>query len=281
VIVAGAWALGTILTLLGWPVLRSLYERPAFRRTNYRGHEVAIAGGLVLVVATLIGEVVLSALARYGDIPVDARDARRAVVAAVVGFGLLGFIDDLTGDTSTTGYRGHLQALLRGEVTTGVLKILGGGIVALAATAMAVDDQGLGWIFADAAVVALCANLANLLDRRPGRVGKVTVVVGLIVCVAAKADPALAGTALVAGGALGLLRPDLREEMMLGDTGANPMGAAIGLGVVVAFGPVVRLVVLGAVLALNLASERVSFTAVIERHRALRRLDELGRRPGP
>jgi UDP-N-acetylmuramyl pentapeptide phosphotransferase/UDP-N-acetylglucosamine-1-phosphate transferase len=278
VIVAGAWALGTILTLLGWPLLRSLYDRPAFRRTNYRGHDIAIAGGLVLVAATLVGEVVLSALARYGDSALDARDARRAVVAAVAGFGFLGLLDDLTGDTSTTGYRGHLRALLKGQVTTGVLKILGGGVVALAATAIAVDDQGLGWILVDAAIVALCANLANLFDRRPGRVGKVTVLAGLVVCVGGQGDPVLAGTALVAGGALGLLRPDLREELMVGDTGANPMGAAIGLGVVVGFGPAVRLAVLVLVLALNLVSERVSFTAVIEGNRALRRLDELGRR---
>jgi UDP-N-acetylmuramyl pentapeptide phosphotransferase/UDP-N-acetylglucosamine-1-phosphate transferase len=277
VTVAGAGILGAVLTLVGWPLLRSLFERPAFRRTNYRGRDVAIAGGLVLVVAVLIGEVALSALARYGDASLEVREARRAVVAAVVGFGILGLLDDLTGDTSTTGYRGHLRALRRGEVTTGVLKILGGGVVALAVTAMAVDGRGLGWILLDAALVALGANLANLFDRRPGRVGKVTVVAGAIVCIAARADPAVAGTALVAGGALGLLRPDLREELMLGDTGANPMGAAVALGVVVAFGPVVRITALAVVLALNLASEKVSFTAVISGNRVLRRLDELGR----
>jgi UDP-GlcNAc:undecaprenyl-phosphate/decaprenyl-phosphate GlcNAc-1-phosphate transferase len=277
VTVAGAAILGAALTLVGWPILRSLFERPAFRRTNYRGRDVAIAGGLVLVVAVLVGEVVLSALSRYGDAPLEVREARRAVVAAVVGFGILGLLDDLTGDTSTTGYRGHLRALLRGEVTTGVLKILGGGVVALAVTAMAVDGRGLGWILLDAALVALGANLANLFDRRPGRVGKVTVVTGAIVCAASQADPAVAGTALVAGGALGLLRPDLREELMVGDTGANPMGAAVALGVVVAFGPAVRIAVLLVVLALNLASEKVSFTAVIAGNRVLRRLDDLGR----
>jgi hypothetical protein len=229
------------------------------------------------VVAVLVGEVVLSALARYGDASLEVREARRAVVAAVVGFGILGLLDDLTGDTATTGYRGHLRALLRGEVTTGVLKIAGGGVVALVATAMAVDGRGLGWILLDAMLVALGANLANLFDRRPGRVGKFTVVTGAIVCIAAQADPAVAGTALVAGGALGLLRPDLREELMLGDTGANPMGAAVALGVVVAFGPAVRIGVLVVVLALNLASEKVSFTAVISGNRVLRRLDELGR----
>lgn len=276
---AAAALLGLVLALVGWPVLRSLFERPAFRRTNYRGTDVATAGGLVLVAAVVVGEVVMSGLARYGEVDVEYRDARRAVVAAVVGFGLLGLLDDLTGDTSTTGYRGHLSALLRGEVTTGALKIIGGGVVALASTAMAVDGRGLGWVLADAALVALAANLANLFDRRPGRVGKVTVLAAAVVCIAGAAAPVLAGTALVGGAALGLLVPDLREQLMVGDTGANPMGAAVGLGVVVAFDPAVRLSVLVLVLALNLVSERVSFTAVIERTAPLRFVDQLGRRP--
>jgi UDP-N-acetylmuramyl pentapeptide phosphotransferase/UDP-N-acetylglucosamine-1-phosphate transferase len=275
---AAAAVLGLVLALAGWPLLRSLFERPALRRTNYRGADVATAGGLVLIAAVVVGEVVMSGLARYAELDVEYRDARRAVVAAVVGFGFLGLLDDLTGDTSTTGYRGHMTALLRGQVTTGALKILGGGVVALASTAIAVDGRGLGWILADAALVALAANLANLFDRRPGRVGKVTVLAAVVVCAAGAADPLLAGTALVGGATLGLLLPDLREELMVGDTGSNPMGAAVGLGVVVAFGPAVRVSVLVLVLALNLLSERVSFTAVIDRTAPLRYLDQLGRR---
>lgn len=274
----GALCLGAALTLAGWPVLADLFRRPAFRRTNYRGRDVATAGGLVLVIAVVLGEVVLSAAGRLGDVDLVARDARRGVVAAVVGFGLLGLLDDLTGDTSTTGYRGHLRALLRGEVTTGVLKILGGGVVSLVAVAIALDELSLPLVLLDAAVVALTANVANLLDRRPGRVGKTTVAVGLTLCAAAAFSPDLAGTALVVGGAAGLLVPDLREELMVGDTGANPMGAALGLGVALVAPTVGIMVWLFAALALNLVSERVSFTTVIDGNRVLRRLDGLGRR---
>ena len=53
---------------------------------------------------------------------------------------------------------------------------------------------------------------------------------------------------------------------MLGDTGANLLGAVLGLAVVLETSRPVRTVVLIALVALNLASERVSFSTVIDRH---------------
>lgn len=277
--VVTAFVIGAVAAAAGWVVLRPLLSRPPFLQENFRGELIPNSAGLVLVAAVVVGEIAVSALARLVfDLDVEFREPRRAVVAAVVGFGLLGLLDDLVGDTSTTGYRGHLSALLRGEVTSGAVKVVGGAIVALAAVVMA-TDEAIWLIVADAALVALSANLANLFDRRPGRVIKVCLGVFAVLALAALADPALAGVALVAGAALGLLRPDLRAELMLGDTGSNPIGAALGLGAVIALPAPVRIGGLVVVLALNLASERVSFTEVIERNRPLRYLDELGRRP--
>ena len=82
------------------------------------------------------------------------------------------------------------------------------------------------------------------------------------------------------GAGAGLLVPDLRERCMLGDAGANVLGAAVGLGVVLACSPGVRLVVLAVVVALNLASEVVSFSRVIRgARRRCAALDDLGRHP--
>ena len=89
----------------------------------------------------------------------------------------------------------------------------------------------------------------------------------------------LLGVAVVAGAAVGLLWPDLREQMMLGDVGANVLGGVIGLGVVIATAPTTRTIVLLGVLALNLASEAVSFSKVIDRVAPLRALDRAGRKP--
>ena len=66
---------------------------------------------------------------------------------------------------------------------------------------------------------------------------------------------------------------------MLGDCGANALGALLGLQLAATNSRAVRTAVLGAVTALTLASERVSFTAVIEATPGLRELDRLGRRP--
>jgi UDP-N-acetylmuramyl pentapeptide phosphotransferase/UDP-N-acetylglucosamine-1-phosphate transferase len=84
---------------------------------------------------------------------------------------------------------------------------------------------------------------------------------------------------VVAGAAAGLLLDDLRERLMLGDTGANALGGAVGLGVVLACGPAVRTAALVGVVALNLASEAVSFGRVIDAVPPLRAVDRWGRRP--
>ena len=84
---------------------------------------------------------------------------------------------------------------------------------------------------------------------------------------------------MIAGATLALLWPDLRERLMLGDTGANVLGATLGLSLVLTTAASTRTVVLVVVLALNLLSERVSFSRVIDRTPPLRALDRLGRLP--
>jgi len=66
---------------------------------------------------------------------------------------------------------------------------------------------------------------------------------------------------------------------MLGDCGANSVGALLGLRLASIAGRGPRTALLAAVVALTLASEKVSFTRVIESTPVLRELDRLGRRP--
>ena len=74
---------------------------------------------------------------------------------------------------------------------------------------------------------------------------------------------------------------DLGERAMLGDAGANALGALLGVVAAASLSRPARVALLAGIAGLTAASEKVSFTAVIERTPALRWLDMLGRRPVP
>lgn len=261
-------AAGTLLLVLLRPVL----SHPLLDRENYRGRQLPTAGGLVAVVAVLAVEGCWALL--------DGRGVHHVYVLVTLAFGALGFVDDLLGTGADgRGFVGHLRALSRGRLTTGGMKLFGGGAAALIACA-AVDGDRVGRLVVDAALVALAANLANLFDRAPGRTLKVGGTCFVVLAVVAGLDDDLAGVAVAVGAFLALLPADLSERLMLGDTGANPLGAVLAVGLVLAAPFEARVVALGAVLALNLLSEAVSFSAVIDRVAPLRWIDRAGRRPG-
>src|SRR5205823_3537568 len=96
------------------------------------------------------------------------RSETAAYFAVVVGFGGLGFLDDWFGDRSATGIRGHIRALTRGKVTTGLVKAVGGLALGLL-VARFVQRQSWPDAVLNGLVIALAANSVNLLDLRPGR----------------------------------------------------------------------------------------------------------------
>ncbi|SDS91131.1 hypothetical protein [Actinopolymorpha singaporensis] len=252
-------------------------------RTNHRGEQVSLLLGPAAVAGTFA-----ATMAMPGLTPAE----RLAAVTAVVGSGVVGAYDDLAGTADAKGLRGHVGAMRRGEVTSGAVKVAGIGATGLLAAALLARSErpgqpggrgpggpgrsrpGVATILADGALVAAAANLVNLLDLRPGRALKVVLAQAPLLLTSA--GPALAAPV---GVAAGLLVEDLGENGMLGDCGANALGAGLGVAMVARLPRPARLVVLAGLVGLILASERVSFTAVIERHAPLRRLDELGRRP--
>lgn len=276
-ILLGAFLVALGWSLVGWIAARPLFGQAWLQRTNYRDATVPTAGGVVLVAATVLGTSVL-VVAEVLGVAVDLEELRAAqlTLLAAVGFGLLGLFDDLAGVGTTSGYRGHLRSLARGEVTSGALKLLVGPALALVVVQPVAGDDVVRLVI-DGALVALAANLANLFDRAPGRTLKVGVLAFVVLVAATAADQGLVGAAIVTGAAVGLLVPDLREELMLGDAGSNPLGAGLGLAVVLVCAPTTRTAVAVGLLLLNLASELVSFSTAIRRVRVLRFLDDVGR----
>ncbi|GLY92076.1 hypothetical protein [Actinoallomurus iriomotensis] len=261
--VLGAAAARVAYTLL---TRRPPREEKLWLRTNHRGESVTLLEGPAFVAGAV------TAVAVAPGVPARMRVA--AVFAGTTA-GALGAYDDLAGSGDSRGFKGHLTALARGEVTTGAVKILGIGVAGLAAAALAGTGRRStpADLLINGALVAGGANLLNLFDLRPGRAIKVGALAAL--------PGTLSGSAVTAapfGAALALLPEDLGERAMLGDAGANALGALLGLSAAHLPRPV-RLGILTGVVALNAASEFVSFTKVIQATPALRRLDQLGRRP--
>jgi len=258
---AVALAVGMVGGQLLWLACRPIFAAPALARTNWRGCTVPTAAGLLLPVVVMgaeAGRAVLVALGVGTTAP-----GRLAVLATVSGFALLGGVDDVVGSTDQRGFRGHLGALARGRMTTGSLKLVGGAALAVAVVGPLVGEAPLRLV-ADAALVALCANLANLFDRAPGRVIKVAALGFVAVVALARVRVRLDTVAVVVGASVGLVIDDLRERLMLGDAGANALGAALGIGLVLTARPLVRTIALVVVVALNAAGEVISFSRVID-----------------
>ena len=243
-------------------------------RTNHRGEDVSMLEGPAVAAGLVAGSLVCSS---------DLR-SRAAAVLATAGGGVFGLVDDLAEDTATRtkGLRGHLGALAKGRLTTGGLKVLGIGVTSLGAAVIGTRQSGgpacrLVDVAVNGALIAGTANLVNLLDLRPGRALKASAVlsVPLAPTVAGGATGAVLGAAAVAAAG------DLGGRDMLGDGGANAVGALVGTQLALGAPRAVRLAALAGVVGLTLASEKVSFSAVIDRTPWLRRLDRLGRRPEP
>ncbi|MGY1683430.1 hypothetical protein [Geodermatophilus sp. SYSU D01176] len=282
---------GAAAARLGLAGAAALDARPAgapWRRTNYAGRPVTLLGGPALALAATASAV--------AGAPAGTRAA-----AALVGTvsGLVGGYDDLAGarpeQARDKGLAGHLRALRAGRVSAGAVKVAGIGAAAAAAAALVKDpaaphaslrsarDPEAGPFHrltrvADAVLttglVAGTANLVNLLDLRPGRAAKVTV----LAAAAGLRGPSGALVAGPLGAGLAVLPADLGERVMLGDCGANAAGALLGLRLAAVPGRLPRAAALATVVGLTLASERVSFTRVIEATPGLRELDRLGRR---
>jgi UDP-GlcNAc:undecaprenyl-phosphate/decaprenyl-phosphate GlcNAc-1-phosphate transferase len=244
-------------------------------RTNHRGEPVTLLEGPALTLGAIAG---VLAQAGLGPAAGTARSGAAMVVAGA-GAAAFGAYDDLAGSGDRRGFRGHLGALRQGEVTTGTVKLGGIGVTGIVSAALAGGSPGDMVI--NAGLVAGGANLLNLFDLRPGRAIKVAAASGALISAAGSRTGSGTGVAVPLAAGVALLPEDLGERAMLGDCGANALGAMLGAAAAGLPRPT-RIALLAAIAGLTAASEKVSFTKVIERTPALRWLDMLGRRPaGP
>lgn len=282
-------ALGAALVAAGlWRASGGIFAAPQLQRSNYRGRELPVAAGIIICLAALVMTAIVRLVVTVAELDASREVASLdRVLVLALGFGLLGLADDLLGDTRRRGFRGHVGAALHGDLTTGFVKLAGGVCLGMIVAADTWADTGAGvsaasvgltgvGLLVSGLVIASAANLGNLFDRAPGRVVKMSILGIVVVAACGLAAPDLVGPLMVVAAGCGLLLPDLRERCMLGDTGSNVLGAAVGLGLVLALGATGEWVALVVLVALNLVSERISFSQVIDRVPFLAWLDRLG-----
>ena len=232
---------------------------------------MATAGGLAPLVS-VVGAAGVNGLRRTGG--------WRATALGCGGLGAAGLVDDLFGERLGTGgargLGGHLAELRRGRVTTGMVKVVVGVGSGAAAVAAGSHRPSPLQVLEGGAVVALAGNLGNLLDRAPARTTKVALLAAT--CLLA-VDRLASGPAFAVGATAATLPQDLAEKVMLGDTGANLVGAALGVALVDGSSSAGRHAALALLLALTAASEQWSFSQVIAETAPLDWADRLGRLP--
>lgn len=273
-VLAGVGALAARGTLTA--VRRSPFAS-ALERVNHKGHPISLAAGPAAAVSGAV-----SAAA-------GAKNPRAAAAALTAGLasGAVGLYDDIVGDRPEQkrykGFKGHFAALKDGVVTSGLVKIVGVGAAGLVSVALLDADRRRDGSLrvvdslVGAGVVAGAANFVNLLDVRSGRALKATIAMGELAGLGRRpaAGDLVSGPVAAAGALIG---DDLGEKVMLGDSGANALGAQVGLGLVARTGRFGRLGLFALFAAAAVASEKVSFTKVIARTPGLREIDEFGRR---
>jgi len=254
--------------LLSRWLLPALYcmGRGPLLKVNYRQEPVPVAGTLFPLVA----------LASLGPLVWMGRPAVPVLgfLWGLTGMALLGLMDDIAGGTGPKGFRGHLGMLgWQRKLSSGALKALAGGLVALTAAA---SFSYRGWeLPLDAALVALSANAVNLLDLRPGRATKGFLIVGAAVALGSRGPGALLLVPLL-GAATVYLPADLSRQAMLGDVGAYALGTGLGMALALDYGLPVRIAALGLLLVIHLYAEQGSLSTLIRQRSTLRWLDDLG-----
>lgn len=190
---------------------------------------------------------------------------------------IVGWLDDSLGDKRIKGFRGHWRKWSKERVlTSGFLKAAVTGILAVWAVFIELDSS-LGRGAIQVLLLALMTNAMNLLDLRPGRALKGFLACLFLLFVWGKISSFIIYLLPVAAGALFVLPQDLRAHAMLGDTGVNFLGFALGYCIVVSAPWGLQLTLLVLLVLLHWYVEHGSITKVIERNKILRWIDRLGR----
>ncbi|WP_169726436.1 MraY family glycosyltransferase [Desulfotruncus alcoholivorax] len=242
-----------------------------FVRPNYRGEAIPLGAGIIFFVSALI-TVALLDLFR----PESPRSLAPLFLFSIGGATCLGLIDDFWGTRDATGLTGHFKALWAGRLTTGAVKAIGGGLIAII---VGVQLYPGNWarIIDSSLIIALSVNLVNLFDLRPGRAGKIFILACAVILPPALGRPEAVMMVIILGSVLAYLGADLKARAMMGDAGSNTLGMVVGVTAAAALDGYFRIAYLALLVLIHIITEKYSLTSIISGNVLLNYLDMLGR----
>lgn len=263
-IVLGALVEGILLFFL----LKMLKDSGAIRK-NYQGVDIPVSAGISFPLAVgIVFFIYAVSLPSY-------EYNYQLFLLGLLAVSFLGFVDDMLGGRDTLGFKGHFKALFRGKLTTGGLKAIGGGGIALF-VAFFVSPS---WsdLLINTLLLALFTNMLNLLDLRPGRAVKGFFLFLIIILILGWKHINYCLIAPLIGIILWYFPFDLKAKAMMGDAGSNVLGFALGFIIIDSLPLIIRLLSLLFLIAMHIYTEKFSLSKTIEKNIVLNKLDQLGR----
>jgi UDP-GlcNAc:undecaprenyl-phosphate GlcNAc-1-phosphate transferase len=284
------------------PLMKSFMRDHGLLEPNYTGAAIPTACGMLLWLLLLVEAAMMNAMVSLfrGQPELSELSAFDPVlflsyILAMSAVAFAGFMDDAVGFKAVKGLMGHWRLWKEEQIcSTGLLKALVTGIAAL--QFVCIQSHGPLWQKAlELLLLGLMTNGVNLLDLRPGRALKgfftitAAALIWQLVTIAIREQsyanewvssivqqaPYLLPVLI---GAFVLFKPDLRGELMLGDTGANLLGFGLGSWVVMGSDWLAEALMTALLVLLHGLAWRSSLTKLIAANRLLQWFDLLGRK---
>ncbi len=247
------------------PQLILLLKNKGMMVKNYSGKEIVSGAGLIFIIPCALSVFPLWKVVGYKNIFI--------YIALLFTMVLVGYLDDSLGEDKTKGFKGHIRGVFRGNISTGIIKmvltLIIGFMLSRAYFSRLTD------IILSTILFCLCVNFINLLDLRPGRATKGFILFTVSVLLSSGLENIWIILPIISSLAI-YIKEELHEIYMLGDTGSNLIGGILGLYIIKSASFGLRCTLIVILSLLHIVSEFRSFSVIIESVPLLKLADNFG-----
>lgn len=258
-----------ILSIICLPFILNMLKDNGSVCLNYKNEEIPIGLGLVFVIVQVI---TCNIVAIYNH---NVERYTMIYIISILFIGIAGLLDDLIGDKNVKGFKGHIKSLFKGKLTTGGLKAII-GFLSSVLVSIIISNNVYEFII-NVFIISLFTNFINLFDLRPGRASKVFIILSIILLISSNNFNYSFIILSMYGILMRYMPVDLKSNAMMGDVGSNVLGMTLGVYCALSHNITSKLIYLCILVVLQVLSEFISFTKIIENNKILKYIDNIGR----